>query len=123
MNLVIDESNYNLNNLFFYEPVKNTVMEQSNFIRIIYSDENIILNGIYIRIENLIEKINKIEKIELEILNKYNNLKTKSLKLKEHFEYLLKKSNSDKLVCNLKISGIWETEYLIGLTFKFIYVE
>tara|TARA_Y100000389_G_scaffold202597_1_gene248347 strand:- start:7272 stop:7643 length:372 start_codon:yes stop_codon:yes gene_type:complete len=123
MNLVIDESKYNLNNLFFYEPVKNTVMDQSNFIRIIYSDENIILNGLYIRIDNFIQKLNNIEKIELEILNKYNNLKTKSLKLKEYFEYLLKKSNSEKLVFNLKISGIWETENLIGLTFKFMYIE
>ena len=50
MNLVIDELKYELNNIFFYEPIKNTVMEESNFIRIIYSDENIILNGLYIRI-------------------------------------------------------------------------
>ena len=123
MNLVIDESKYNLNNLFFYEPVKNTVMDESNFIRIIYSDENIILNGLYLRINNFIQKLNNIEKLELEILNKYNYSKNKCYKLKEHFEYLLKKSNSEKVLFNLKISGIWETENLIGLTFKFMFIE
>tara|TARA_B000000557_G_C20536852_1_gene343073 strand:+ start:195 stop:566 length:372 start_codon:yes stop_codon:yes gene_type:complete len=123
MNLVIDESKYNLNNLFFYEPVKNTVMDESNFIRIIYSDENIILNGLYLRINNFIQKLNYIEKLELEILNKYNYSKNKCYKLKEHFEYLLKKPNSEKMLFNLKISGIWETENLIGLTFKFMFIE
>tara|TARA_A100001011_G_C14268671_1_gene825928 strand:+ start:946 stop:1317 length:372 start_codon:yes stop_codon:yes gene_type:complete len=123
MNLVIDESKYNLNNLFFYEPVKNTVMDESNFIRIIYSDENIILNGLYLRINNFIQKLNNIEKLESEILNKYNYSKNKCYKLKEHFEYLLKKANSEKMLFNLKISGIWETENLIGLTFKFMFIE
>ncbi len=123
MNLVIDDSKYNINNLFFYEPVKNTVMEQSNFIRIIYSDENIILNGLYLKLDNFLQKVNNIEKLEMQILNKYNNLKNKSFKLKENFEYLLKKCNSDKLLFNLKISGIWETDKSIGLTFKFMYTE
>ena len=48
MNLVLDENNYNINNIFFYEPVKNTVMDDSKFIKILYSNEFITLNGIFI---------------------------------------------------------------------------
>ena len=61
MNLVLDENNYNINNIFFYEPVKNTVMDDSKFIRIIYSDEHVILNGIYLKLD--IDNSNNIVKL------------------------------------------------------------
>ena len=48
MNISIDIDKINFNNIFFLEPIKNTVIENSNFIRIIYSNEDIILNGLYI---------------------------------------------------------------------------
>ena len=121
MNLVIDELKYELNNIFFYEPIKNTVMEESNFIRIIYSDENIILNGLYIKIENFLKLANNLDQLETNILEKYNPLKKKVIKLKEHLNYILKKSINNNNIYILKISGIWETENCIGLTFKFIY--
>ena len=121
MNLVIDELKYELNNIFFYEPIKNTVMEDSNFIRIIYSDENIILNGLYIKIENFLKSANNLDQLESNILDKYNMIKKKVIKLKEHLNYILKKSINKNNIYVLKISGIWETENCIGLTFKFIY--
>ncbi len=121
MNLVIDELKYELNNIFFYEPIKNTVMEDSNFIRIIYSDENIILNGLYIKIENFLKSANNLDQLESNILDKYNMIKKKVIKLKEHLNYILKKSINNNNIYVLKISGIWETENCIGLTFKFIY--
>ena len=36
------------NNLFYQERVKNTVMDNSNFIRLVYSNELFILNGVFI---------------------------------------------------------------------------
>ena len=67
MNLVLDYKKYNVNNIFFYDPVKNTVMDDSKFIRIIYSDVNIILNGLYLKIiklDNLDEILNDVNLIE-----------------------------------------------------------
>lgn len=46
MNLAIQTDHFNINNIFFHEAIKNTIMSDSNFIRIIYSDTNIALNGI-----------------------------------------------------------------------------
>ena len=123
MNLVLDDKNYNVNNIFFYDPVKNTVMEESKFIRIIYSDENIILNGLYIKItikENNTDLISEfIDNTENNILLRYNNIKIKMFKLKDQLQYILKKNILNTSII-LKISGIWETEKLIGLTYKFI---
>ena len=122
MNLVLDDKNYNVNNIFFYDPVKNTVMEESKFIRIIYSDENIILNGLYIKItikESNTDISEFIDNTENNILLRYNNVKIKMFKLKDQLQYILKKNILNNSII-LKISGIWETEKLIGLTYKFI---
>lgn len=127
MNLVLDYNKYNVNNVFFYEPVKNTVMEDSKFIRIIYSDALIILNGLYLKInktdkkktDNIDKLLKNIELLEKNVLNKYNSNKVKITKIKDHLQYLIKK-NENLDIFILKISGIWETEQMIGITFKFI---
>ena len=46
MNLVLDSDKYSINNIYFNESVKNTIMNDSNFIRILYSNKEFILNGI-----------------------------------------------------------------------------
>lgn len=122
MNLVLDYKKYNVNNIFFYDPVKNTVMDDSKFIRIIYSDVNIILNGLYLKIlrsDNIDELSENIDKIENNILMKYHSIKSKSMKIKEQLLYILKKNPYDNIFI-LKISGIWETDMMIGVTYKFI---
>jgi len=123
MNLVLDNNTYNINNVFFYDPVKNTVMDDSKFIRIIYSDENIILNGLYLKIllkdNDIVNSLEFVDSIENNILYKYNNNKVKINKLKDQLQYVIKK-NAVNNMCILKISGIWETDNLIGLTYKYI---
>jgi hypothetical protein len=126
MNLVLDENNYNINNIFFYEPVKNTVMDDSKFIRIIYSDEHVILNGIYLKLDinnsdNIVKLLDRLEK---DILDKYkinkNNInKNRCLKIQEQLQFLINKNSTSKSII-LKISGIWETNLTIGLTYKFL---
>ena len=97
-------------NILLNDPVKNILRLGCDFIKIIYSDENMILNGIYINIEfndidiikkkqdvyrlklskeKNMENINKLIKIEECILNMINknvmklyNLKTELLKLR-----------------------------------------
>ena len=140
MNLVLDTNNFSLKNIFFGDSIKNTVMNDSSFIRIIYSNKNFILNGIYIKIDfeketnqikflensNNIKTINLIEKIENYILNTYNNSKNHCYKIKDQINFIIYKSlaynqtNQNKLNYILKISGIWETTTQIGITYKFI---
>ena len=128
MNLVLDENNYNINNIFFYEPVKNTVMDDSKFIRIIYSDEFVILNGLYLKIDISNKNTsNYLEQVERDILSKFTlnkNIvnKNKSIKIKDQLLFLLGKNNLDSKFL-LKISGIWETNLTIGLTYKFISIN
>lgn len=121
MNLVLDNNNYNINNIYYYDAVKNTVMDDSKFVRIIYSDSNIILNGIYLKLQvnNITENNHFIQELENKILKKYNNKKMISNKLYDQIQHYIKKYNNAVLI--LKISGIWETENMLGLTYKLIY--
>ena len=128
MNIVVNYDEIAYNNIFFNEAVKNTVINDSNFIKIIYSNKDLILNGIYIKIninknnKNIIDDIDNLEKY---ILTLYNNNKICNYKIKDQLIYLITKLNtSNKNIFRyiLKISGIWETQTSIGLTYKFIFV-
>jgi len=90
MNIVKTLDQYNSNYIYFLEPIKNNIMNDSSFVRIIYSDSLFMLNGVFllVNIDNIIiEKyynkikclfniieytslINKIKRIEESILNK-----------------------------------------------------
>ena len=48
MNLVKSINQYNEDNIYFCEPIKNNVMNEGKFIRILYSTHNLVLNGIYL---------------------------------------------------------------------------
>jgi len=50
MNIVKNLDQYNEDNVYFLEPIKNNIMNNGYFIRIIYSTPLFILNGIYISI-------------------------------------------------------------------------
>lgn len=145
MNIVITIDQYNENNLFFSEPIKNNVINDGNFIRIIYSSKNVILNGVYLLLtlnditcekyynkykcsfdvllnKDIIYKIKIIEETilkKIEIIDKmpqfkiYEQLKNGNIKIFSDI-----KGEDTKFV--LKISGIWETQYNYGLTYKFI---
>ncbi len=93
MNIVTSFENYNNNNILLTEPIKNTVINNSEFIRIYYSNSEITLNGVYlfidlsgITLEPYYNKfkcnfplsqnnkiITKIEEIEKDILSKHIN--------------------------------------------------
>ena len=137
MIVYIDIDSYNNNFLYFSESIKNNVIDNGKFIRVIYSDDNSVINALYIvvpfsnlkKIHNnsysiddnlLCEKLCNIEK---SILNNYSSIKTMQFKLKEQlnqgyikiFNY---KDNPNIIL--IKISGIWEDKDKYGLTYKFI---
>ena len=147
MNIVKTIEQYDENNCFFCEPIKNNVMNEGKFIRILYSTHTIVLNGIYLLIHinditcdkyynkykcnfNTLhnkDTIDTIKIIEENILKKIEINKIPQLKIYEQLRNgNIKLFNEvNKSVCSfiLKISGIWETQFNYGLTYKFIKVN
>jgi len=139
---------YNDNNIYFCDAIKNNIMIDGQFIRIIYSTENFILNGISILLDfkdisvckyynkfrvSFCPNINnilmtKIIDIEHSILQKINiKNKIPCFKVAEqiknnNIKLFLDNEELDanKMLFILKISGIWETDSQYGVTYKFI---
>ena len=134
---------YNKNCIFFCDPIKNNIMLDGDFIRIVYSTQILSLNGICLKLPFKIIGISKyynkckyeinltnheleqIKIIEMDILQKINTRgKRPQCNIYDHLlcGYVKTicdcKNEPDSLV--LKISGVWETEMECGITYKFI---
>ena len=149
MNIAKKIEQYDNNCVILCDPIKNNIMSEGNFIRILYSTSYITLNGIYIVItlnnitcEKYFSKyrcffnmlshkdlLDKLQIIEENILNKYRTVdKIPQYKIYEQIKNGNIKIFNDvgnKSICSfiLKISGIWETQSNYGLTYKFIKVN
>lgn len=148
MFITIDISEFDINYIFYQEKVKNTVMDNSNFSRILYSNSLFTINGIFIKFSvslTNIEKIynkykcsfdsknidnynvtSKIKLIENHILRtcNYTN-KTPIYRITEQLNNNYLKVFNDKTHKEnndfiLKIYGIWDTDHEYGVTYKFI---
>ena len=153
MFLTINHKNFNPHNIIISEKTKNNVMVGSDFHRLIFSDEFCSTSGIFITfsLENVtIDKyfnkikcqfdkttinnfnISSIKAVEKMILNKFNNIRNKSLtcRIKEQLKNgYIKLYGDDKISYGkhkninflLKISGIWVSNQSneFGLTFRF----
>ena len=150
MLLVFNTNDIVIDNVFFLETRKNIILD-GKFTKIIYSDENLVMNGIYMNISlneythdksysriimkdsknntNFIKKISDLEYYILKYFKHINgNTKQSKYLLKEQFETMFIKVYRDnypyannidvngKIV--LKISGVWEDNNSIGLTYK-----
>ena len=149
MNIVKRIDQYNEKYVYFCDSIKNNVMNEGNFIRILYSTNQFSLNGIYLLFELndvYVEKYYNKYKCSFQIyshkeifdqLNKIEENLLKKLSLKHKIpQYKITeqlrnghikifsdkplKENSNKYM--LKISGIWETELHYGVTYKFMMV-
>ena len=152
MNITEFKENYSIKNIYYLEPIKNTVIENSNFIRILYSNKLFTLNGLYlyinfkdvslqnnnnkvrycINISNNAFIISFIKQMEIDLLNKININKRKIYKISEQLHTgIIKIINnnfnsvhlSDYNNYILKISGLWESPTEYGLTYKFININ
>lgn len=146
MILVKNVEQYNLDNVNFANAIKNNIMKNGNFIKILYFTQSFRLNGIYLKI-NIINYLNenniyrnnyifnpflyealieKIKNIEIEILCKSAIIN----KIPECDLYKKLMSGNIKIMTDIieekfdnfiiKISGIWENENYYGLNYKFI---
>ena len=134
--LVKNIDQYNEDNVYFLEPIKNNIMNNGNFIRIIYSTSLFVLNGIYINInlnytsidkyyKELIEKLRIIEEGLLKkILIPYKNAQLKIYEQLKNGNIKVFSETADKIGSTflLKIAGIWETDTEYGLTYKFLII-
>lgn len=146
MNIVKTLEQYDDNFIYFCDPIKNNIMNDGYFIRIIYSTPIFTLNGIYLSINInhvTIEKyynkfkcsfdvnfykelIDRMQIIEDNIIKKINiKGKIPQYKIYEQLKngnIKIFSENIDKInnTFLLKIAGIWETDMYYGLTYKFI---
>ena len=145
MNLVLRSDQYNVDHVYFCESIKNNIIMNGSFIRILYSTSKLTMNGIYILLnfDNFcIEKyynkykytfdtavnselINFVRNVERDILTKLNiRDKCPVYKIYDQLKIGGIKIITDKIEFNeniiLKISGIWETDTEYGITYKFI---
>lgn len=144
MNLIKRLDQYREENIYFLKPIKNVVMNEGMFIRIVDSNEGFVLNGIYLELEihcHAMERhynkckcmfdphshkalIDKIRDMERGLLKKYPLVgKIPQPKIAEqlqegHLKIFAEGAGSSSRFL-LKIAGIWETETEYGLTFKF----
>ncbi len=140
-------NNYDENNVLFSNSINNTIINDGQFIRIMYSSDNIMLNGLYFAInlqscrrEKYYNKykytfnvhdnadiIQYLKNVEYNIIDKIDINKYKLPQYKIH-ELLasgiiksLYVSNNNSFV--LKISGVWETQFEYGLTYKLLTIN
>lgn len=165
MNFATQIDQFREENVYFCDSIRNNIMTEGNFIRILYSNQHITLNGVYLLI-HMLENVNdssllslpsfmssshfnkfkctfntvtqkdiiqRIKLIEDSILTKVNIInKTKLYKIHEQLctgnvklFTDMNQSQQSNVTTNsssfiLKISGIWETKYQYGLTYKFL---
>lgn len=148
MNIVKRIDQYNEDNVYFCEPIKNNIMTDGYFIRIIYSTSLFVLNGVYLfinincvsvdkyynkfrctfEVNQYKDLINNMQIIEEGLLKKYGIAgKIPQYKINEQLKNGSIKvfSDTSEKIGNtflLKIAGIWETDTEYGLTYKFIII-
>lgn len=145
INMYSNIEKFNLDNIFFQSAIKNTVIDNSIFIRIIYSDEMFSMNGIFIDmpieittteryfnkykcnfdVNQNMNQITKIIALEQKLLTKLN-VQNKIMKFSiseqlktGHIKLFSSEPVSPGSKIILKVSGVWENEFEFGLTFKF----
>jgi len=114
--------------IFVGETIKNSIIENGMFTRLIYSDKLMSLNGLYLVFEDKInhkESLNALIELEKIILFKANVNKVCQYKIKDYLRYLNARLGSEFQLNRyiLKISGIWENTNEYGITFKFLDIK
>lgn len=147
MNIAIELDEFDENNVYFNKPVRNTVIDESNFLRLTYSNEMFSMNGIYINVVidvsnkekhynkykcffNLAKNylvVHKLGQVEAKILKRIElHGKTPVKKIRQQLNCGNIKIFTDNSIPSsannytLKMSGIWETDTEYGITYKFI---
>ena len=148
MNIYHNINNIDVNNITICNPSPNKFSNYDNFYKILYNINGMTLNSIYILIDidycHVVEEskrykivfniddtvIEKVRRIESELLNRVNQYLQKDIVLNCHYNLVNNKciysntsiSKKNKRIY-LRISGIWESNNQIGLTTKLSILE
>lgn len=126
-------------NIFIMQPIKNTMINQGLFHKLLYSNHIFTSNGLYIKIHFVNTKwmngrlyydistnsdlLNRVAEIEKYILEKVSICKKYHYKIYDQIKNgNLKTSNANSNIV-LKISGVWENDNSIGISFKIISIN
>ena len=141
--LLLPLNKYQIQNTIFLEPTRNKIINNSFFIKILYSNSLFTMNGLYLYIPLEIDNIKSLHnnkykyffnykkntnviqdllRIEELLLQKFNSNKYKRYICKEQLQngYIITNKNIKTSNFIIKISGIWEADNTYGLSFKFI---
>jgi hypothetical protein len=132
MNIILNDEDYSINNVYFTECTNEILNNNEIYYKILYSNNIITLNGIYILLNinnyNSIRDINNyLHNIEFDILNKINSKAyTYIYKLEDSFNRFYNKNivldnKENKYI--LKIFGIYESNNQYYLNFKFLNIN
>ena len=147
MLLIINLHDININNILYNKSKENNIIKDSEFIKILYSNDIHSLNSIIININfnylyisykynkvyfkfdttKNIDIISKLVDLENNLLNLLNENNLQPLYNLKHF-FLVKNvfsvnnqnNQNNKKEVYLKISGVWKNSKNYGLIFKFI---
>lgn len=108
MMVAITIAQYNRQYILLLPAVKNTMVDDGVFIRMMYSTDKVTFNGLFIYIRN--ESVHDISAVEKDILHMYNTSKTPVYSVERQI------IRTPKTV--MKISGIWENGTSYGLVYK-----
>lgn len=130
---------FNKKNIFIMSPIKNNLINQGLFHKLLYSNDLFITNGIYIKLDlcntkytngklsydisNNNNKLNKMYEIEKYLLERISNNKKKHYKIHDQFKYGYIRCNNPMNFTILKISGVWENDNAIGISYKIITIN
>ena len=131
--------NFDKKNIFIMQPIKNNLINQGLFHKLLYSNNLFTSNGIYIKLDfnnskylngrliydisNNVKTINKINEIENYILEKIWVKKKLYHKIYDQFKSGNIKTNNNINSIILKISGVWENDNAIGISYKIITIN
>ena len=141
-NAIMSISQYNKNCIFFCDPIKNNIMLNGEFIRIVYSTKHVTMNSIYLNLPFYIKGVCKYYnkcRYDIELTSDIEQIKTVEMdiiaminvngKIPQYSIYDNLVKGCVKTICEfndepksliLKMSGIWETDTECGITYKFI---
>jgi hypothetical protein len=89
--IALNVEKINTNHIIICDPIKNSIMQHSNFYKIVYSNELLSLNGLYVLIN-----LNKINQNKDKIIFNYSDNKLMVDKIAILEEYILNLINSNK---------------------------
>lgn len=149
MNIVKTFEQFDDTCIYYCDPIKNNIINDGNFIRIIYSTRNFSLHGITLLIylqnvsiekyyskykctfnvdahKELIENIRQVEDSILRnarIVNKIPQFKIYEQVRNGNIKIFSDTIEKTNCIFMLKISGIWENDKFYGATYKFVKIE